>query len=154
MAERCTRKHRGHWALPTSQTQHSQQHPLHLARLSFTQLIDRLHKEIKMSASSSLYKLLYTIEFHKPQRDPLVLGTQCAIPPGHLEALLKQQFQDPRGFRASKDFPEHCTNSSDATHTGGYKLAPVVVKILFWSSGKQIHPLKCLQDAEIKSSNE
>lgn len=73
---------------------------------------------------------------------------------GHLDALLKQQFQDPRGFKVSKDFPEHCTISSDVAHTGGYKLAPVVVNILFWSSGKQIHPLKCLQDAEINSSKE
>lgn len=84
-----------------------------------------------MSTLGSIYKLLYTIQFHKPQRDPLVLDARCAIPPGHLDALLKQQFQDPRGFKASKDFPEHCTNFSDVAHAGGYKLAPVVVNILF-----------------------
>lgn len=53
-----------------------------------------------MSTSGITHKLLYTIQFHNPQRDPLVLDTWCAIPPGHLDALLQQQFQDPKGTQS------------------------------------------------------
>lgn len=60
MAERWTRKHRGHWALPTSQTQHSQQHPLHPARLSFTQLIDKTLLNKSECQLQEVYTSFYT----------------------------------------------------------------------------------------------